>query len=94
VAGEHQLLDLAQALVTPGRLAGGLDGWQQERHQDADDRNDHQQLYEGKPSPRTNSRKHLEPPSKKIKKDEKEYRPHRRGACGSSIACRTRSFGA
>ena len=38
------LLDLVLAVRPPSRLAGRLDRRQQERHEDADDRNDHQQL--------------------------------------------------
>jgi len=42
-----QLAEVVQALRSPRRLAGGLNGRQQERYQDADDRNHDQQLDEG-----------------------------------------------
>ena len=45
--GESELLEVVRALRAAGGLAGGLDGGQQQRDQDADDRDDHQQLDQG-----------------------------------------------
>ena len=42
--GEADLLEVVGALREPGRLAGRLHRRQQQRDQDADDRDDHQQL--------------------------------------------------
>jgi len=46
------LLQVVLALRTPCRFPGLLNGWQQQGHQDADDRNHDQQLDQGKPEPR------------------------------------------
>jgi hypothetical protein len=50
--GEGKLLQIVPALGLPGGLAGRLHRRQQKRDQDADDRNDHQQLDQGKTVPR------------------------------------------
>ena len=47
VQRQAELLEIVLALRPAGRLAGLLHGWQQQGHQDANDRNDHQQLNEG-----------------------------------------------
>ena len=45
---QTNLLQVVVALRTPCRLARRLNGRQQQRHENADDRNDHQQLDQGK----------------------------------------------
>ena len=45
---QADLLEVVHALVPPGRLACRLDRRQQQRHEDADDRDDDQQLDQGK----------------------------------------------
>jgi hypothetical protein len=40
--GQAELLEIADALGSPGRLAGRLHGRQQQRDQDADDGDHHQ----------------------------------------------------
>jgi hypothetical protein len=47
VQRQAKLPDLVGTLASPRRFAGRLHRRQQERHQDADDRNDHQQLDQG-----------------------------------------------
>jgi hypothetical protein len=42
-----KLPQIVDALAATGRFAGGLDGWQQERDEDADDGNDDEKLHEG-----------------------------------------------
>ena len=46
--GQADLLEIVLALGAAGRFAGGLDRWQQERYQDANDRDDNQQFDERK----------------------------------------------
>jgi hypothetical protein len=54
--GHTNLLQIVVALRSPRRLAGSLDCRQQQRHQNANDRNDDQQLDERKsPTTSTNS---------------------------------------
>jgi hypothetical protein len=48
VAGQRKLLEVVDALGAPGRFAGRLHGWQQQRDQDADDRDYDQQLNQRK----------------------------------------------
>jgi len=48
VQRHRQLLDIVRAAHSPGRFPRRLHGRQQQAHQDADDRNDHQQLDQGK----------------------------------------------
>ena len=48
---EGHLLEVVGALIAPRRLAGSLHGRQEEGHQDADDRNHHQQLDESEAAP-------------------------------------------
>jgi hypothetical protein len=45
------LLQVIRALRPPGRLAGGLYGWQQQGNQNANDGNHHQQLHQRETSP-------------------------------------------
>jgi hypothetical protein len=47
---QGELLEVVHALDPPRCLAGGLDRRQQQRNQDADDRDDHQQLDQGETS--------------------------------------------
>ena len=49
VQGHAELPGVAEALGPPRSLPGGLDRRQQQRNQDADDRDDHQQFDERKP---------------------------------------------
>ena len=51
VQGQADLLQVVDALRPPGRLAGGLDGGQQQRDQDRDDRDHHQQLDQREAGP-------------------------------------------
>src|SRR5262249_6835094 len=44
LGGEGDLLEIVRALRPPSRLAGGLDGGQEQRDQDGDDRDHHPQL--------------------------------------------------
>ena len=44
LGGQADLLEVVRALGTSRRLAGGLDGGQEQRDQDGDDRDHHQQL--------------------------------------------------
>jgi hypothetical protein len=46
--GQNQLLVIVAALRAASRLAGCLNGWQQQSHQHANDRNHHKQLDERK----------------------------------------------
>jgi hypothetical protein len=70
VQGNAELPEVVDARVPSGCLTSCLNGWQQHRHQDADDGNHHQQFYEGKPSfpyfPY-----HVSPPKKKNEKNKK-----------------------
>ena len=50
VQGQPELLHVVGALHSAGRLARGLDRRQQQRDQNADDRDDHEQLHEREPS--------------------------------------------
>ena len=45
VQRQADLVQIVAALRRPGRLAGGLDGRQQQGNQNPDDRDDHQQLH-------------------------------------------------
>ena len=47
---QSQLTNIVAALHTPRRFTSRLNGWQQQSHQDADDRNNDQQLDERKSS--------------------------------------------
>ena len=47
-ASERKLFEIVGALQTPGRLTRRLHSRQQQRDQDADDRNDHEQFDQGK----------------------------------------------
>ena len=47
MGGQGELLQVVGALGTAGRLAGGLDGGQQQGDQDRDDRDHHQQFDQG-----------------------------------------------
>src|SRR5436190_4118902 len=51
VQGEAQLLQVVLAPRAAGRLAGGLHGRQEQRHQNADDGDYHQQFDERKAAP-------------------------------------------
>jgi hypothetical protein len=53
VQRQPKLLEFVRATRPPGRLPGGLHGRQQQRDQNANDRNDHEQLYQGKAAPAT-----------------------------------------
>jgi len=44
MGSQGDLLEVIRALRPPGRLAGGLDGREQERNQHSDDGDDDQQL--------------------------------------------------
>ena len=44
VQGQADLLEVVDALGTPGGFAGRLDGGQQQGDQDADDADDHEQF--------------------------------------------------
>ena len=46
---QNELLLVINTLSAPSRLARGLDRRQQQRHQDTDDRDDHQQFHQRKP---------------------------------------------
>jgi hypothetical protein len=48
VQREAELLEVVGALDAAGRLSGGLDGRQQQRNQDGDDRDHHQKLDQRK----------------------------------------------
>jgi hypothetical protein len=48
---EGHLLEVVRALIAPSRFAGGLHRRQEEGHQDADDRNHHQQLDKSEAAP-------------------------------------------
>ena len=48
MGGQAELPKIVRALRPPGRFAGRLNGRQQQRDQDADDRDHHQQLDERK----------------------------------------------
>jgi hypothetical protein len=48
---ERELLEVIRALLPPGRFTGCLNGGQQQRHQNANDRYDNQQLNQGKTTP-------------------------------------------
>jgi hypothetical protein len=45
VRGQGELLELVAALHSSCRLPRRLHGWQQQRDQNADDRNDHEQFH-------------------------------------------------
>jgi hypothetical protein len=49
-ATKRKLLQVVDALGPPSRLAGGLNGRQQQRHQDANDGNHDQQFDQRKPA--------------------------------------------
>jgi hypothetical protein len=46
-ARQRDLAEIVLALGTAGGFAGGLDGGEEQRHQDADDGDYHQELDEG-----------------------------------------------
>jgi hypothetical protein len=50
VERQHGLLDVISALSPPGRFARLLDGWQQQRNQDCDDRYHNEQFDQGETS--------------------------------------------
>ena len=52
-AGQGDLFEVVAALHVPGGLAGGLHRRQQERDQNADDRDHHQQFHKGKGPPKS-----------------------------------------
>jgi hypothetical protein len=47
VRRQAELLEIVRALGTPGRFSGGLNRRKEESDEDADDRDDHQQLDQG-----------------------------------------------
>jgi hypothetical protein len=49
VNGDAILLQIIAAATAAGRFTGGLDGGQEQGHQDANDGDDDEQLDEGKP---------------------------------------------
>ena len=49
VEGEPDVPQVIHTAAAASGLAGGLDGGQQERHQDANDGDHHQQFHERKP---------------------------------------------
>jgi len=45
---DADLAEVVRATGAAGRFAGGLDRWQEQRHQDADDGDHYQQFHQGK----------------------------------------------
>ena len=51
VCRNSELTKIVLALSPSRTFASRLNGWQQHRHQDTDDRDDHQQFYKRKTTP-------------------------------------------